>query len=380
MKIPIKFNKIGVGAKAIDEANMPLTFKATAPSTVKLNATGSPTTSGLQYRLGTSGGWSPYVIGTEISLDTDKEVQFQNTETTLSLNNNNYVKFVMTGTIEASGNIQSMLNYSESVNSCCYQNLFNGCTSLTKAPELPVTDLTNATYCYARMFYMCTSLTKAPTLPATTLANYCYNNMFQMCYMLTEAPELPATTLAANCYANMFQNCQSLTEAPELPATSLDKYCYQYMFAGCSSLSNVKVGFTEWNTNYTNLWLNNVSSTGTFTKLTALPEEFGSGKIPEGWTVVNSDAVEEPTGKIVGYVITNAGTTNVNGTYDHWDGNTWKDMFGNMLVPNLPSTGQWGLYDAGWGLMYHTTGSDVTSNWVVDSGQLPVPTVTIMYE
>lgn len=39
MKIPIKFNKIGVGAKAIDEANMPLTFKSTAPSTVKLNAT-----------------------------------------------------------------------------------------------------------------------------------------------------------------------------------------------------------------------------------------------------------------------------------------------------------------------------------------------------
>lgn len=42
MKIPIKFNKIGASASgggAIDEANMPLTFKATAPSTVKLNAT-----------------------------------------------------------------------------------------------------------------------------------------------------------------------------------------------------------------------------------------------------------------------------------------------------------------------------------------------------
>lgn len=41
MKIPIKFNKIGAGKSGgiIDEANMPLTFKATAPSTVKLNAT-----------------------------------------------------------------------------------------------------------------------------------------------------------------------------------------------------------------------------------------------------------------------------------------------------------------------------------------------------
>ena len=40
----------------------------------------------------------------------------------------------MTGTIEANGNIQSIMNYSNSCTSNCYANLFSGCTSLIDAP------------------------------------------------------------------------------------------------------------------------------------------------------------------------------------------------------------------------------------------------------
>ena len=39
---------------------------------------------------------------------------------------------------------------------CCYYFMFNGCTSLTKAPALPATEL--AFDCYNGMFYGCTSL------------------------------------------------------------------------------------------------------------------------------------------------------------------------------------------------------------------------------
>jgi hypothetical protein len=60
---------------------------------------------------------------------------------------------------------------------------------------LPVTRLTRDR-CYSGMFQYCTSLTTAPELPATTLASYCYNQMFYGCTSLTTAPELPATTLA----------------------------------------------------------------------------------------------------------------------------------------------------------------------------------------
>lgn len=118
----------------------------------------------------------------------------------------------------------------------CYDFMFQGCTSLTQAPELPATAL--ADYCYQGMFYNCTSLTHTPALPATTLAATCYQDMFNDCTSLTQAPALPATTLADHCYYGMFSGCTSLTRAPELPATTLADYCYNWMFIGCSSLTH----------------------------------------------------------------------------------------------------------------------------------------------
>ena len=109
--------------------------------------------------------------------------------------------FIMTGSIKANGNIQFLLENSGTktdVPEWCYSYMFGGCTSLTQAPELPATTLTNK--CYFHMFEGCISLTQAPDLPATTLADYCYDNMFYGCTSLTQAPELPATTLASGCY------------------------------------------------------------------------------------------------------------------------------------------------------------------------------------
>ena len=117
----------------------------------------------------------------------------------------------------------------------CYRNMFEGCTSLTTAPELPATTL--ADYCYPYMFNGCTSLTTAPELPATTLTMSCYTVMFQGCTQLATAPALPATTLDENCYNGMFRDCTSLTTAPELPATTLFHSCYKYMFCGCTALT-----------------------------------------------------------------------------------------------------------------------------------------------
>ena len=146
--------------------------------------------------------------------------------------------------IECTGNIENLLDYKTVANgehpamdSGCYRNLFNGCTKLTKAPELPATTLAN--YCYLGMFNGCTSLTTLPELPATTLANYCYADMFYGCTGLTTPPALPATTLADGCYANMFHGCTSLTTLPELPATTLANNCYTGMFNGCTSLTTL---------------------------------------------------------------------------------------------------------------------------------------------
>ena len=121
----------------------------------------------------------------------------------------------------------------------CYAYMFRDCIALTSAPALPTTSISSsATYCYAYMFYGCTSLKTPPLLPATTLSSYCYSYMFTGCTSLIIAPTLPATTLATYCYQYMFQNCTKITSAPDLPATTLTTYCYRYMFYGCSSLTS----------------------------------------------------------------------------------------------------------------------------------------------
>ena len=78
--------------------------------------------------------------------------------------------------------------------------------------------------CYYSMFEDCTSLTRAPELPATTLADLCYSSMFRGCTSLAQAPELPATTLAKSCYSGMFEGCTSL----KLSTTKTEEYTQEY--------------------------------------------------------------------------------------------------------------------------------------------------------
>ena len=167
-------------------------------------------------------------------------------------------QFVLSARAACSGNIQTLLEYSNppaAMADSCYQGMFYNCTNLTAAPALPATTLTPG--CYQNMFYRCTNLVQAPELPATTLANDCYRGMFNGCTSLTVAPELPATTLTYNCYQSMFNGCTSLTAAPELPATTLASYCYQSMFNGCTSL---KISTTQ-SSEYPTAW--RIPSSGT---------------------------------------------------------------------------------------------------------------------
>ena len=173
----------------------------------------------------------------------------------------------------------------------CYNQMFQGCTSLTTAPVLPATTLANA--CYMEMFQGCTSLTTAPELPATTLAQECYNNMFMGCSSLTTAPAiLPATTLVEGCYGGMFSGCSSLTTAPELPATTLTNMCYIAMFGECTNLNYIKCLATNISASEcTSDWTYGVASTGTFVKNPSMSSwTTGTAGIPEGWTVENATA------------------------------------------------------------------------------------------
>ena len=193
----------------------------------------------IQYSKN-SGAWTNF-SGNAVPMSAGDEIWFRGTltEGVGASNVDNSSKFITSGKFYASGNIQSLCNFNNTLQTYHFANLFNNCTGLRittkKILILPATTL--ASNCYASMFYGCTSLTTAPELPATTLADYCYYLMFSNCTSLTIAPELPATTLERNCYSSMFYGCTSLTTAPELPATTLADNCYDSMFYGCTSLT-----------------------------------------------------------------------------------------------------------------------------------------------
>ena len=164
----------------------------------------------------------------------------------------------------------------------CYEDMFSGCTSLTTAPELPATKL--AEWCYGYMFEGCTSLTTAPELPATTLASNCYCSMFEGCTSLTQAPQLPATILAYGCYWDMFKGCTSLTTAPVLPATELAEDCYYRMFNGCTKLIYLKCLAVTSLSGFCDRWLDGIKTEGTFVKVHGVG--YNTRDIPSTWTVI----------------------------------------------------------------------------------------------
>ena len=293
----------------------PLTLTATADnSSVKLTETGKVDNT---YEVNTGSSWVPYTFGTVINLNKGQSCKWRCTSHPTTFDDyTTYVKFEMTGSIEASGEVYSMLSSNLSdvttlkgydyafihlFEDCtslikapelpattltphCYDHMFAGCTALTQAPQLPATTLSE--YCYSAMFRGCKALTQAPQLLATTLASGCCNDMFGGCTALTQAPQLPATNLATGCYSFMFRGCKALTKAPRLPATTLAPNCYSYMFRGCSKLKEVRVSATTTATNSLDDWLSGVSSTGYFyckPNATIFPRNSASG-IPQNWT------------------------------------------------------------------------------------------------
>ncbi len=217
-----------------------LAFISSGESTVRLAQVGAPYEISLEYSTDESH-WKPYTIGGTITLADSTFLLFRNGEhknRKFSKDDENYYHFEISGPISARGNIMSLLNrdFSTPLTFYGFFALFEGCTSLLSAPELPATTMEKG--CYSQMFAGCTALKSAPELPATKMEQGCYFGMFSECTELTSVPELPANVLANNCYGWMFKGCSALASAPELPATKMEVYCYNGMFANCTKLTS----------------------------------------------------------------------------------------------------------------------------------------------
>ena len=141
-----------------------------------------------------------------------------------------------------------------------FQNMFFGCSSLTIAPVLDLSDfdtsdVQNMNGMFYGMFSGCTSLTIAPVLDFyfdTSMdgtMNGMFDSMFSGCSSLTTAPVLDFSNWMTsdvsdmgNMFNSMFFGCSSLTTAPVLNllwetsnVKNMNRMFYR-MFSGCISL------------------------------------------------------------------------------------------------------------------------------------------------
>ena len=226
----------------IEKAIKALTFKAgSANSTISLDAVGTPTSIDIEYSTDGGATFSPYTVGTTITLsNVNDEVLFRagsTGNTALADDSSNYHKFTMSGSISIEDDISYLLNK-------------NG------VPE------------------------------TTALADYAFYGLFNGCSALQNAPELPWTTMGEGCYGHMFEGCTSITTAPALPATTLATGCYNEMFYGCSSLNHIELSYTgNFSTTYFNDWVYGVAASGTIT-YDGTDTTTGASAIPSGWSIV----------------------------------------------------------------------------------------------
>ncbi len=255
-------------------------------STVKLTYTGTLSSFDYEYSNDAKS-WLPYTRNSVITLTNQNDkVYFRGNSVTQSASN--HIQFVMTGYIDASGNIMSLLtkdNYSvnETVPTHGFHGLFEDCTSLHSTPNMPAT--TVGEYGYTNMYKGCTSLENVSVIEATTLNDACFSGMFTNCTSLEIAPDLPVTEIKDYCYSGMFSGCTSLIKAPELPASVLGSNSYRNMFYNCEKLNELTcLAINKSASNCLTEWLSGVATIGTLhVKNNIL--WLNNINVPEGWII-----------------------------------------------------------------------------------------------
>lgn len=174
-------------------ASMPLTVEALTAGTVKVNIDGT-LSSGMKYSV--NGGEKTLITNsTDVDVSAGDRVQFYGNGTATQI---------------YGGNPAVKIQGSEGFSCKVYGNIMS---LLDEEGFVTRTDLPDRNFIFSGLFMDNIALTDAGGLRlyATKLTPACYLGMFQGCTALTTAPNLPATSLAPECYLNMFQGCTNLS-------------------------------------------------------------------------------------------------------------------------------------------------------------------------
>ena len=222
----------------------------------------------VYYRTNYWGIWHKYTAGDVLILENIGDyVQFWNNSDKIS-EYNNLARFTLTGKIAASGNLQSLNNWSLTIGGR-FDSLFDGQTALTSAPLLPATHCLDSE-CYYRTFRG-TSITEIDVWMQT----------------------MSQSTLNAMC-----QNCKQLEKAT-IRTTNIRRYSHYALFYNCPKLREIAIYNTSWGDttdNCFNSWIYNISKTGTIYISESLPIEYdNTHRLPYGWSVKTHEELADTT-------------------------------------------------------------------------------------
>ena len=259
-----------------------VTFTAKDPQTFKMIEYEGYKISGLEYSVN-NGDWTTLEAGTGVTFGgTNGNLRLRGTNLNGTSVPHQYSTITFTDRnvpVACTGDIRTLLDWDNyttvNTENARFNFLFNNCSVLTSAPELPATSL--ADNCYYCMFSGCTNLKSAPKLPAPTLTTCCYNYMFSGCTNLKTAPELPAKVLANQCYESMFSGCTNLKTAPKLPAKASKWLCYAGMFSGCTNLKSAELSIEFLRRGCCSSMFNNCTNLSSVTMLAPSKEITSSG-------------------------------------------------------------------------------------------------------
>ena len=266
-----------------------LVLTATADnSSVALTKNGTLSNT-YEVSLGDGSGWHAYTLGNTINLNNGDKCLWRCSNHPTTQSSSNFVQFVMTGTIEATGDSLSMLSpdFSSLTRVTTYglYKLFMNCTSLTKAPSIRTSI---GVYGCALMFRGCTGLVNISEIPSLEASDFGAYQMFYGCTAIIDASGMSCigrtngkSTADAGCLQSMFEGCTSLVYPPSsvrvshtpksqtllmkarhaarmfygctslrnLPSLYMSRvnYAFESMFEGCTSLTEASVPFDEFN-------------------------------------------------------------------------------------------------------------------------------------
>ena len=225
-----------------------VTFTAEGAQTFKMTTKNGYEISGLEYSVN-NGKWENVENGNPVTFGGDKgDLRLRGTNPNGTAKNwfeTSTITFTDSNVkVACTGDIRTLLDWRSynivETNNARFCSLFNGCSVLTSAPELPATKLVDN--CYDRMFEGCTSLTSAPKLSAIELANGCYFRMFYGCENLLSVTMLAPSdqiSKATDCCYKWLDNAGTDKTVTSRTLKVMDEAAYIELESNTKYLPNI---------------------------------------------------------------------------------------------------------------------------------------------